>query len=80
MKPCPETSDCEKLETVAKLIVAPPNPANNPETTTAKYLYKYILTFNVSAAFGCSPTAISLNPNLVLYKYIDINTTKAIAT
>ena len=40
IKPCPETKDCEKFYTVAKLIVAPPKPANNPDIITAKYLYK----------------------------------------
>ena len=51
----------------AKLIDAPPKPASIPESITLIYLTFDTFIPKVSAAPGCSPTALILRPNLVLY-------------
>ena len=67
MKPWPATNAGKNEDTREIDIVAPPNPAINPENKTAIYLTKNTFIFKVSAAFGCSPTAINLIPHFVLY-------------
>ena len=66
--PCPETNVGLNEETNASDIDAPPSPAKNPDIKTPLYLTLATLIPNVSAAPGCSPTALILRPNLVLYK------------
>lgn len=73
--PWPDINVGLNEETTAKLIDAPPNPANIPDIITAAYLVLVTLIPNVSAAPGCSPTALILSPNLVLYNTYHVTAT-----
>ena len=68
MYPWPAIKVGENTLTTASDIEAPPSPPINPENITARYLIFPTEISKVSAAFGCSPTAISLSPHFVLYK------------
>ena len=67
--PYPATVDWNP-EPAAIVYASPPIPPNIPEIIVPAYLILYTLIPTESAACGCSPQALSLNPNFVLYKII----------
>ncbi|VWM02781.1 Uncharacterised protein [Collinsella intestinalis] len=66
MKPWPATAVCVNWEMIASVMDAPPNPAMTPESTTQMKRVRLTLMPRVSAAAGCSPTARTRRPHLVL--------------